>query len=346
MYPYSDLKRLHLEISSNCQAKCPLCPRTIKGSTNPNLPIKSWSISDFKTILPPDVIKQLDYIFFCGNYGDPLMCTDLIDMISYTVDNNPEFGFGIHTNGGLRSKSWWKDLAKALPKSHKVTFALDGLSDTHSLYRVGTDFNTVLENARTFIEAGGQAEWQFIKFRHNQHQVAEAKQMSEDLGFINFWTRDSQRWHRPKFPVYVDNEVTHYLEPTDTSDLLIVTDTLVKNIDNILSQVTISCAAQHRQEAFISFDGTVLPCCFLAQIPHITVHDDAPDAGKEISYKTKTQYWDLVKSLGGAQKLNSLQRSLESIINSEPYQNIWDTYWNEKKMITCAHHCPKHEVAS
>ena len=311
------------------------------GTTNPNLPIKSWSISDFKTILPPDVIKQLDYIFFCGNYGDPLMCTDLIDMISYTMDNNPEFSFGIHTNGSLRSKTWWKDLAKVLPPNHQVTFALDGLSDTHSLYRVGTDFDTVLENARTFIEAGGRAEWKFIKFRHNQHQVDEARQISRELGFINFWALDSLRWYRPKFPVHVDNEITHYLEPTDTSALTIVTDSLLENMDNILSQITISCMAQHRQEAFISFDGTVLPCCYLSQIPYITVDADAPDAGKAIATINKEQYKELMKSLGGAHKLNSLDRSLEDIINSQEYQTVWETYWNHKKLVTCAHNCGK-----
>jgi len=341
VFPYNDLKRLHLEISSNCQAKCPLCPRIVKGSTNPLLPIRSWSLSDYKTILPPQTLKQLEYIFFCGNYGDPLMCTDLIDMISYTVDINPEFSFGVHTNGGLRSKSWWKDFAKTLPPIHKVTFALDGMSDTHSLYRVGTDFNTVIDNAKTFIEAGGNAEWQFIRFRHNQHQVAEARQMSEDLGFMNFWVRDSQRWHNKKFPVYENNIITHYLEPTDTAELQILDETLLENLDTLLSQTSIDCQAHHRQEAFISFDGTVLPCCYLAQVPYWKIPDDAKPVNKILMSKIQEQYQDLLDSLGTEQNLNSLDKSLESIINSKQYQNVWETYWNRKKLITCANNCGK-----
>lgn len=341
MYPYNDLKRLHLEISSNCQAKCPLCPRIVRGSVNPILPIRSWSFADYKTILPPQVLNHLEYIFFCGNYGDPLMCTDFIDMISYTVDINPEFGFGVHTNGGLRSKSWWKDLAKTLPSNHKVTFALDGLSDTHSLYRVGTDFDTVIDNAKTFIEAGGNAEWQFIRFHHNQHQVSEAKQMSEDLGFMNFWIRDSKRWHDNKFPVYQDNEITHYLEPSDTAELQIIDDTILENLDTILSKTSIECQAQHRQEAFISFEGTVLPCCYLAQLPYWKVDNYTKPVNKILSDRIKDQYDDLLISLGTRQNLNSLEKSIESIINSEQYQGVWETYWNRKKLITCASTCGK-----
>jgi MoaA/NifB/PqqE/SkfB family radical SAM enzyme len=341
MFKFNELNRLHLEVSSNCQAKCPLCPRTVKGSTNPNLTISSWSLSDYQKILPAKVIKQLEYIFFCGNYGDPVMCTDLIDMIAYTIDINPKFSFGIHTNGSLRTQSWWEELAITLPEAHKVTFALDGLSDTHDLYRIGTDFNKIIGNARAFIDAGGQAEWQFIRFRHNEHQVAEAEQMAKDLGFMNFWMRDSREWNSYELPVYDGDSITHYLEPATDVNPRIITSDIIQNLDNIMSNINIDCAVKHRKEAFITYDGTVLPCCYLGQIPHLSEPDNVIDQSKTIAKKIDHEYHDLIYSLGGTKNLNALKNSLGDIINSEQYQTVWDTYWNNKKLITCAKTCGK-----
>jgi len=31
MYKLTDIKDVHLEITSKCQAKCPMCPRRIQG---------------------------------------------------------------------------------------------------------------------------------------------------------------------------------------------------------------------------------------------------------------------------------------------------------------------------
>ena len=45
-----------------------------------------------------------------------------------------------------------------------------------------------MENSKAFIEAGGNAEWQFIIFDYNEHQVEEAKNIAFDMGFKNFFT--------------------------------------------------------------------------------------------------------------------------------------------------------------
>jgi hypothetical protein len=51
------------------------------------------------------------------------------------------------------------------------------------------------------------------------------------------------------------------------------------------------------------------------------------------------EYYDLLESLGGVEALNAVTHTVEDIINSKEYQNVWDTYWNEKKLITCARMC-------
>ena len=60
------------------------------------------------------------------------------------------------------------------------------------LYRRNTSYKKVIDNAKAFIQAGGEAHWQFIVFRHNEHQLKEAKKLSEEMGFkkIDFMYSD------------------------------------------------------------------------------------------------------------------------------------------------------------
>ena len=51
----------------------------------------------------------------------------------------------------------------------KVTFGIDGLQDTNHLYRISTNFDKIIKNAKAFIDAGGFAKWHMLVFEHNEH---------------------------------------------------------------------------------------------------------------------------------------------------------------------------------
>ena len=53
----------------------------------------------------------------------------------------------------------------------EVWFAIDGLEDTHSIYRQGTNWKKIIDNVMTFVDAGGKARWDMLVFQHNEHQV-------------------------------------------------------------------------------------------------------------------------------------------------------------------------------
>jgi hypothetical protein len=44
----------------------------------------------------------------------------------------------------------------------------------------------------------------------------------------------------------------------------------------------------------------------------------------------------LIADLGN---IDTATRSVKDIINSTEYQTVWDKYWNEEKLITCARTC-------
>jgi sulfatase maturation enzyme AslB (radical SAM superfamily) len=155
-----------------------------------------------------ETINSLDRIDYCGNFGDPILHPDLIKGLrwlyakeDYTkrqeiqTDRNGLL-INIATNGGINSPHWWKDLAHALNTSTSnrpgtVTFGIDGLEDTNDLYRRQVNWKRLIANVEAFIEAGGNATWQFIIFEHNKHQVKEAEELSKNMGFNKFFTIDN-----------------------------------------------------------------------------------------------------------------------------------------------------------
>ena len=342
MFRFNQLRTLHLEITNNCQASCPMCTRNIQGGLdNPKIKITNWSLQEYKTIINDEVLNQLEVIYFCGNYGDPLLNNDLIKMVRYSKEINKNIEIRIHTNGSLRSVEWWKELAEAMPQASSVIFALDGLEDTHSIYRIGTSYKKIIENATAFIEAGGNAKWAFIRFKHNEHQVDEARAIAKELGFSEFSLKDSSRWLlEPTFNVLDRDGTTVYqLEKSQYSPIKIINSSIIKNYKSIVETTEVDCFAQHVKEAYIDAYRHVFPCCWIAMIPYHP--PDRETTIREIRYQIDKEYLDLLDSLGGYAALNATEKTVKDIIESAEYQTVWQQYWDNKKLITCARTCGK-----
>ena len=202
MYINADkVTMLHVEPTSKCNASCPGCPRNNCGYGVK----KSLILQD----LDPDIIIaeankliNLKVIHLCGNVGDAIAYKYLNKAVDKIVAQNEFFRIikankhwtlSIATNGSLRSTKWWEELGKKcnlnLFKSHRIQFGIDGLEDTNHIYRQATNFNKIIDNAKAFIDAGGVAEWQYLKFKHNEHQVDEARQLANDIGFNRFFVQ-------------------------------------------------------------------------------------------------------------------------------------------------------------
>src|SRR5262249_44436596 len=120
---------------------------------------------------------------------------DTLSILQYLRRANPDICLGLHTNGSARSVEWWSELARILPHGKGyVRFGIDGLETTNHLYRRNTKWDTVMRNVKAFIAAGGNAEWDFLVFRHNEHQVDEARALARELGFTLFNCKASGRF--------------------------------------------------------------------------------------------------------------------------------------------------------
>jgi len=268
MYKLLDIRRLHLEISSKCNARCPLCPRNLHGYPyNDGYIERNITLAEIKKIFYVDFIQQLDNILINGNFGDIVMNPEAVSIIKYFRKCNPNALIQISTNGGARNKKFWKNLAEL---NCVVWFCIDGLEDTNHLYRQNVVYNNVINNAKIFIEAGGQAYWQMIDFDFNQHQQQTARELAASLGFAKFRIMREGRNQTPVFDK--SGNLTHVIgQPQQTNFTKILF--LRQNSEILLEDIElpaigpIQCGAKQDKSIYVSSTGDVYPCCWLGFQP-------------------------------------------------------------------------------
>jgi MoaA/NifB/PqqE/SkfB family radical SAM enzyme len=310
MYNLKDIKSIHLEVTSKCQASCPMCARNIQGGIdNPFMTVTEITLEQFKEWFPVTLIQHLDRLFMCGNLGDPIIAKDTLKIFQYLTEVNPNISLGMNTNGSAKSWQFWKELARL---NVHVRFGIDGLIDTHSLYRVGTNWLKIIDNAKHFIKAGGEATWDMLVFEHNKHQIDSCKELSEELGFKYFVSKNTARFKEGSLNV-IDKQgkTTHILYPTDRSRQIIIPE----------ESKVIKCKVAKEKSLYVSATGNLLPCCWL---------DNEwfnPNHPHRIDYMDKIgKYPSLHKS------------TLTEIFDSNYFNKIADT-WNVSPLKDCSRQC-------
>ena len=310
MYNLKDIKSIHLEVTSKCQASCPMCARNIQGGIdNPFMTVTEITLEQFKEWFPVTLIQHLDRLFMCGNLGDPIIAKDTLKIFQYLTEVNPNISLGMNTNGSAKSWQFWKELARL---NVHVRFGIDGLIDTHSLYRVGTNWLKIIDNAKHFIKAGGAATWDMLVFEHNKHQIDSCKELSEELGFKYFVSKNTARFKESSLNV-IDKQgkTTHILYPTDRSRQIIIPE----------ESKVIKCKVAKEKSLYVSATGNLFPCCWL---------DNEwfnPNHPHRIDYMDKIgKYPSLHKS------------TLTEIFDSNYFNKIADT-WESSPLKDCSRQC-------
>ena len=77
---------LDIELTTNCNARCPQCSRTDELNVNKRkdwLPLQQVSIEVFKKWFP--ITNSIKNFHFSGKFGDPGMCKDLKEIVEYII---------------------------------------------------------------------------------------------------------------------------------------------------------------------------------------------------------------------------------------------------------------------
>jgi len=287
-----EIRQVHVELTTRCNARCPMCMRNYRGMDyNSGYPDTELTLENIQHILTLEILKTINRVNFNGNLGDFASARDALEIVEYLVSNN--IAVNINTNGSLRTKSWWQKLASP---NVTIGFALDGLADTHARYRQDTDWNCIIENARAYIAAGGHAIWRFVPFDHNRHQEAECRTLAKEMGFVSF---ENIYDGRDSGPVYTRaGEFSHWLG--HAGDVLPIKDMLQSHITWYDSktvkikkdtpELNLRCRHKVAREIYLAADGTVYPCCYLGFYPHSMNHPGNKELATMVTENNTLEY--------------------------------------------------------
>jgi MoaA/NifB/PqqE/SkfB family radical SAM enzyme len=271
-----NVKEIHIEPTSLCNAECPMCARNVYGKmVNPYIKLKSLPLSWFEENIQPEQIKKLDKVFFCGNVGDPASAPELINITKFFKKHNNKITIGLNSNGGLKTKEWWTRLGNEL-QGHLdyCVFSIDGLEDTNHMYRRNVRWQKIMENVEAFISTGAKAHWDMLVFEHNKHQVSEAQDLANSMGFTWFRTKETDRWDTYTLNLGIE-PAGDYQPPSYGRNIL--------------------CEKDRDQSVFLDYTGKYWPCCHMAEAylnkVGLELHSDIRDYdNKELFKEYKARF--------------------------------------------------------
>jgi sulfatase maturation enzyme AslB (radical SAM superfamily) len=309
---------------------------------NSGYPDTELSLTDFQHIFTPEFLLQLTApetavngfvpryygnrgVSFNGNLGDFASARDAVEIVEYLVSH--QVSVHINTNGSLRNTAWWRRLA--LP-GVTVGFALDGLADTHALYRQDTDWHKIISNAQAFIAAGGEAVWRFVPFDHNRHQEQQCQQLAKELGFIKFENIYDGRDNGPVFtrtgeyshqighdtrPAHIIPEIKPMLENHITWF-----DSKKIKLEKDQAELKLRCQHKGNREIYIAADGSVYPCCYLGYYP-ATMHHPGNEQTKQLVWENNALEYDLAHCMAWFDRVERTWAK-DSITDGRLYQCV------------------------
>lgn len=340
---YNKVVNIQIEHSSMCNAACPQCLREWWGGDYSRINQTYIPTEFYETRIPQHVYDNLEKINFCGTVGDSCTAPNFIDVCRVIKRKNPKIEISIATNGGMRTPSWWAELASVLSPTDPVIFGIDGLADTNDIYRVNVRWNKLMSNVQSFIDAGGHAEWQFITFAHNEHQLVSAEELSKKMGFKRFFTIYNNRFVVEELfenksvsskgvellPPKAEQEKSILLRrenpmPTDPEEWV-----------KIAEQQCIKCQAQEMKEAYIDAETHLFPCCYLAGAKFTLDPTEVRDG-----------YYDLWIAHGG-DKIKLDRNDWDDVVSGEYYQALvksWSQKFRQGRLLVCSGVCSSSEV--
>jgi MoaA/NifB/PqqE/SkfB family radical SAM enzyme len=327
MFRPEEIYKLDVETTNSCNALCPQCARTPKDGTFSNLNA-FLDFEVFKNQVSPEFLNHIQYTRFNGTTGDNAMHPDIIKFCRYVLDHSPG-KFMLTTNGSMRNHDFWTELGKTIIRDNAtVRFALDGLKDTHSLYRVNTDWERIISHAESFIQAGGNAVWQMVVFKHNQHQITDCEILSKKLGFKRFEYLLSDRFGpTSEVEVYNKGVFSHKIEKATIDN----SEENTVNLYNQFDKLKIDCESRDVKWISIYADGTVWPCCYLLGA-HVTPDKLTMDKVIKIHLK---KYLRLDK----LDHIDLHYHKIEDIIKNEFYQKILPESLDNNPNPMCINMC-------
>ena len=177
--------KVSIETGNICNLRCPLCPT---GTNETKVPKGFLTLEKFEHIIRQlgPTTETLDFF----DWGEPFLNQDLLPMIRHAKTRYPHLRIIVSSNMNIPRCT--PEHAEQVVRSglDHMILSLDGATqETYAKYRVGGSLPDALRNVRWIVEAKRRLRsrtptmtWNFLVFRHNEHEVEQARAMASELG--------------------------------------------------------------------------------------------------------------------------------------------------------------------
>ncbi len=252
---------LTIDPTNICTLKCPFC------STGAGLIKRApgmMSFENFEKIM--DILGPYLLHIDMQNWGEPLLNKDIYRMIARAKR------FDINITLSTNFQNFDEQAAVEMIESglDRLILSIDGASqETYEKHKRGGDFSKAISNIKTLISQKKHLKsflphviWQFLVFRHNEHEIEIAKKMGAELGvdavginsaFIAVNSPEFSDW------IPLNNQYSKY-DLSGTAQTNAGSEDFLKPINQAVCNWLWEGIA-------INWDMTVAPCCgvFLEQ---------------------------------------------------------------------------------
>jgi len=191
------------------------------------------------------------------------------------------------------------------------------------------------------------AEWDFIVFAHNEHQVEAARELAADMGFAAFNVKRTARFLKreavsadaPALVRHRSGAAEAELAPPVASEHrhpvageLKSAAERQQSYGDFLAAREIHCQVADSKSLYISARGYVLPCCWLGGMLHNPENAETRQFAAEFG------------NLETSGNIDGLKNSLETIVMADFFQREISSRWpkgSPGRLEVCARVCGK-----
>jgi len=176
---------LSIEVTTACNSKCIMCPRT-----KLTRKIQHLSIEIFNKIIDDCIghnLKKINLFWF----GDPLANPNIIEYLRIVRQKLPKVRLYISTNAGLLDAKK-TDLILQENLLDVINFDVDGITKaTYESIRIGVNFDEVMKNIHFFLKRKKELNKQKPQIRMT---IINMKQTEKEINeFKNYWKKYVQK---------------------------------------------------------------------------------------------------------------------------------------------------------
>jgi radical SAM protein with 4Fe4S-binding SPASM domain len=244
-----------IEPTTSCNLRCPQCPSGLREFSRPTGMLQR-SLFEKVILQLKESLHSLTFYF----QGEPYLNPTFLDMVSFASRHR------IFTITSTNAHYLTESNAKQTVESglDKLVISVDGITqEVYREYRVGGDVEKVIDGTREIIRQKKllnsrtpHVVWQFVVFRHNQHQIPHVKKLGRELGVDEVKIKTAQVYDFENGSDLIPENEKYSRYKKDQGGRYAIRNQLLNKCWRMW------------QGCVVTWDGKIVPCCFDKDAKH------------------------------------------------------------------------------